>query len=356
MEALADLAPREHIEAALGSRLFRGAGDETWEPAHRTIAEFLGAGFLARQVSRHGQRLGRTLALICGEDLAPEQSLRGLFAWLAALLPDRAEEFVGRDPYAVVTYGDPAAVRSGGIRALVVGLRRLVETEPFFRAGRWREARFGALAVPDLVPELRQIIATRPVRGHLLSCVLDALEHGAPRPELVPDLVALIMDGGVDLNRRHGAIAAFVQAAPQAEAVALFRRLLQDDAADPRARLAGTLLLHLYPNVLGEDDVAAFFDCFVARDDGRGDPVHLGYRLPSLVPAGHEAGLLDRLSARAWVLPQSRPARRLEEVKHIGRVLAPARWWGKMPFLHSVSSHGFRSSPPRVAGPGTRRS
>lgn len=331
VEALAGLAPREHIDAALGSRLFRQVGDEIWEPAHRTIAEFLGAGFLAHRVSQRGQPLGRTLALICGDDAAPEPSLRGLFAWLAALLPDRAEEFVDRDPYAVVTYGDPASLRPGGRRALVVGLRRLVETEPFFRAGRWREARFGALAVPDLVPELRQIVATRPVRGHLLSCVLDALEHGEPRPELVPDLVALITDAGVDLDVRDGAVAAFVKAATEAETVALFRRLLRDDAADLRAHLAGNLLLRLYPKVLGEDDVAAFLDRFVSTDGGRGDRLHLDYRLPLLVPVGHEAGLLDRLSAYGWASRRSPPMTRLAEVKQIARVLAARALVGQDP-------------------------
>lgn len=331
MEVLTDLAPREHIEAALESRLFRQSGDEAWEPAHRTIAEFLGASFLAHGIFQRGQPLGRTLALLCGDDLAPEPSLRGLFAWLVALLPDRAEEVVGRDPYAVVTYGDPASLRSGGRRALVAGLRRLVETEPFFRAGRWGEARFGALTVPDLVPELREIIATRPVREHLLSCVLDALEDGEPRPELVPDLVALITDAGVDLSTRSSAVAAFVRGVPEAEAVALFRRLLRDDAADPRAHLAGSLLLRLYPNVLGEDDAVAFLDRFVSTEVGGGDRLHLDYRLPPLVPVGHEAGLLDRLSAHEWASWQSRPMTRLLEVKQIARDLAVRALTGKNP-------------------------
>lgn len=322
MEVLTNLVPREHIEAALGSRLFRQSGDETWEPAHRTIAEFLGAGFLARRISQCGQPLGRMLALLCGDDLAPEPSLRGLFAWLAALLPDRAVEFVGRDPYAVATFGDLSSLRSDGRHALVAGLRRLVETEPFFRAGRWGEARFGALAAPDLVPELRKIIATRPVREHLLSCVLDALEDGEPRPELVPDLVALITDVGVDLDGRKGAVAAFVRAASEAEAAALFGRLLRDNAADPRAHLAGSLLLRLYPKVLDENDAAAFLDRFVSTDAGHGDRLHLDYRLLPLVPAGHEARLLDRLSAYEWVSWQSHPMTRLSEVKQIARNLA----------------------------------
>jgi hypothetical protein len=111
--------------------------------------------------------------------------------------------------------------------------------------------------------------------------------------------VALITDADVGLDTRDSAVAAFIKAAPQAEAVALFRRLLQDDAADPRVRLTGRLLLRLYPRVLDEDDVAAFLNRFVTTDGGRGNRLHLGYRLSPLVPAGHEAGLLDRLSAHA---------------------------------------------------------
>ena len=322
IEILADLAPAEHVAAALGSRLFRLSGDEAWVPAHRTVAEYLGADYLARTVSRRGQPLGRALALVCGDDPTPEPSLRGLFAWLVALLPERAEEFVGRDPYAAVTYGDPAVLRPGGRQALMAGLRRLVETEPFFRAGLWREARFGALATPDLVPELREVILDRPVREHLLSCVLDAVEDGEPRPELAPDLAALVVDAGVDPHTRNRAVGAFIRAAPVPEATALFHRLLRDDAADPRAHLAGSLLLRLYPHVLGEGDVAALMDRFVSVGGGRGSQLHLDHLLPPLVPAGREAALLDLISQCGWVL-QPRGARtRLSDVKQVARKLA----------------------------------
>lgn len=322
--ALDALASAQHVAAALRTRLFLSSGEDTWEPQHRTIAEYLGASFLADLVAKKGQPLGRMLALLSGGGIAPDPSLRGLFAWFATLLPDRAEEMVGRDPYAVVSYGDPAQLRTSAMRALLEGLRRLVDEEPFFRAGAWAEARFGALAVPELVPEFRGIIAQRPVKPHLLSCVLDALETGAPRPELVPDLAAFLADGALPRDARSSAVTAFVHAA-QSDALAgpnLFRRLLSDNVADPRAHLTGQLLLCLYPQRLTTADLVAFLDRFVTSDAGRGDRLHLSWRLPPLIPKGEEASVLDALSAHPWVCSETKPLSRLEEIRRVARALA----------------------------------
>ena len=322
LEACDGLAAPGHLEAALGSRLFRAVGDDAWEPAHRTIAEFVAAGFLAARVAQGGRPLRTVLALVCGDDAAPEPSLRGLFAWLAAALPDRAPEFVGRDPYAVATYGDLSALRLPGRRALFAGLTRLAETEPFFRAGAWHEARFGALSTAELVPELREVIAARPVRLHLLSCILDALEARPPRPELAPDLAALVLAEDVDPDVRDAAASAFAKAASPSEAAALFEKLLRDDRADPRGRFAGRLLLRLYPESLGGAELAAFLDRYASTDGGRGDRLHLALRLPPLVPSGEEADLLDRLSSCRRAADRSQPLSRIADIKRIAARLA----------------------------------
>ncbi len=316
------LAPAAHLEAALQSRLFAATPGGGWVPAHRTVAEFLAAAWMARRVELGSEPLGRTLALICGGAGAPDPSLGGLFAWLAALLPDDAERFVGRDPYTVVAYGDVAALRPGARHALLAGLRDLSESEPFFRAGRWGEARLGALAVPELADGLRQIIATRPVRFHLLSCALEAVEHGAPLPDLTEDLAALIFDASLDTEVRTLAISTFANVAPAERLRTAFFALLADNTVDPGANLAGTMLLKLYPTVLGEDEVEAFLLRFVATDTGQGDRLHVEHRLPKRVPAVHAAGLLDRLARHAWPADAPHPLSRAHEVRELARRLA----------------------------------
>lgn len=87
------------------------------------------------------------------------------------------------------------------------------------------------------------------------------------------------------------------QALRHAPQNALFRRLLHDDSADPRAQLAGNLLLRLYPIVLDDDAAVAFLDRFLSTDNGTGNLLHADFRFPPLVPAGREADLLDRFAA-----------------------------------------------------------
>lgn len=186
------IASSHAVDAALRSRLFASAGEELWEPQHRTLAEFLGARFLADRIANHGLSLRRVLALLRGAAPTPHPSLRGLFAWLATLLPpDRAASLAEIDPYGVLSYGDPGWMAPAARKVLLVALGKLAEREPWFRMQGWGEARSGALAIPELVPDLRGMLAERPARPHLLSCVCDALAEGEPHPELTPDLAAL---------------------------------------------------------------------------------------------------------------------------------------------------------------------
>src|SRR5450759_2476763 len=62
----ADSAPGiSDCRVALHSRLFRGPGD--FSPVHRTVAEYLGARYLAKRICQ-GLPAGRVLALMLGQD------------------------------------------------------------------------------------------------------------------------------------------------------------------------------------------------------------------------------------------------------------------------------------------------
>src|SRR5262249_22962793 len=157
------------------------------------------------------------------------------------------------------------------------GLRRLVEDEPFFRAGNWAEARFGALSVPELLPDFQAVLAERPLKPHLVSCVLDALESGPPRRDIVADLELFLSDGTAPLDIRSQAVGALRHVTQGDPSVAreLFRRTISDDVGDPRAHLAGRLLLELYPRCLRLEDLMLFLDRFMASDSQPGDRLHL---------------------------------------------------------------------------------
>lgn len=319
------------LQAALGTRLFAAVDERRWVAQHRTVAEFLAAGYIAERIrhargspGRGGLPLLRAIYLICGEG-APHPALRGLFAWLVTLLPERAEALVGRDPYGMFAYGDTSGLPGPAMTALLRGLEDLQESDPFFRAGRWGEARFADLASSALIPEVRRILAARPLRGHLLSCVLEGLAEGEPRPELVPDLVEFVTDAALSDRNRTEAIPALVRASSldPGSAVKVFRRLLADRALDGRRRLLTHLFLRLYPVHLGLADLDAFTIAYlqVPGEDQGGGEIHLELRLPDLIRSGEEPAVLDTWAAQSWVPGERRPLSRGEAVGKVTRCL-----------------------------------
>ena len=272
---------------------------------------------LASRIANHGLALRRVLALLRGNAPTPHPSLRGLFAWLATMLPpDRSAPLAASDPYGVLSYGDPARMGPTVRRTLLTALGELAEREPWFRMYSWGEARFGALAVPELIADLRGVLAERPVRPHLLSCACDALAEGEPRPELAADLLALLTDTQVEAETRTFAAKAYLNAslaAPEA-ACALFRRLITEPALDPDAQLACFLLPGLYPERLGIADLVAFLERWVEVSGN--DSAFLSFRLQRIIPDDAVPQLLDAVAARPWTTYQDvRPRSRLWEAQ-----------------------------------------
>jgi hypothetical protein len=165
---------------------------ESVKYAHRTTAEYLGAKFLADQV-RTGLPLGRVTALL-GVDGHPAPELRGLHAWLAVHLHDRAEELIEADPYGVLTYGDAASLTPSACRALIRALGRLSQNEPWFRSGWDRSPALGALARADMINELRALLGDKASGFGARSIAIDAFWLGCPAPEAVPELAAAFAD------------------------------------------------------------------------------------------------------------------------------------------------------------------
>jgi hypothetical protein len=181
------------LQAAMSRRVFiAGSEPESVKYAHRTTAEYLGAKFLADRV-RAGLPLGRVTALL-GVDGHPAPELRGLHAWLAVHLHDRAQELIETDPYGVLTYGDAASLTRSACRTLIKALGRLSQIEPWFHSGSDRSPALGALARPDMISELRALLGDKASGFGARSIAIDAFWLGCPAPEAVPDLAAAFAD------------------------------------------------------------------------------------------------------------------------------------------------------------------
>lgn len=176
--------PADEAGFALDTAIFRGEG-QSFEPVHRTVAEFLAGRYLAGTVTGRASGmlfpLRRAIALVTGDDLAAPSELRGLYAWFAAHLSQMGDEagaisLIERDAATVLAYGDAAALKTAGRKAIVANLDR---TDPFFLSSRERGTVIGGLAVDDLVPEFLTILDDGS-RGHMQLTVLEALAEGQP--------------------------------------------------------------------------------------------------------------------------------------------------------------------------------
>lgn len=181
------------LQAAMSRRVFvAGSEPESVKYAHRTTAEYLGAKFLADRV-RTGLPLSRVTALL-GVDGHPAPELRGLHAWLAVHLQERAEELIEADPYGVLTYGDAASLTPSTCRAVIKALGKLSQDEPWFRSEWDRSPALGALARADVISELRALLGDKASGFGARSVAIDAFWLGDPYPDAAPELAAAFAD------------------------------------------------------------------------------------------------------------------------------------------------------------------
>lgn len=206
---------------SLDTAIFRGEG-QSFEPSHRTIAEFLAGRFLAKRVAGEPAGplfpLNRAAALITGNDQKAPSELRGLYAWFAAHLSQRGDEkgalmLIERDAATVLAYGDAAAFTTNGRRAILVNLDR---DDPFFLSSRDSITVFGGLAGDDLVPDFLLTLDSE-VTSHLQLTVLQALADGPPLVGMQNKLHDIAVSPSRPLWQRQRAAEAWVKGSSDAD-------------------------------------------------------------------------------------------------------------------------------------------
>lgn len=302
-----DCEDLERIRAALGRRIFVSvSGSEAVDYAHRTIAEFLAAAWLAKRV-RGGLPLGRVQALI-GIDGHPAPELRGLHAWLAVQLPEHAETLIDADPYGVLTYGDVASQSPSLRRYLLSALGKLSQTDPWFRSGSWSLPALGTLATPDMAAAFSSVLQSKTANFAHRSCVLEALAVGAPLPQVQPDLMRILIDPAAPYAERSYALEALTKLGPQAEAD-IVRACTNDIKKDGDGlRLWAEIIAVLYQCHFRPADIGMLLSEVLRSDDD----VHVG-SLRQLVPKislQEVMAILDVMPQAEKKGRQSRPERR----------------------------------------------
>ncbi|MBK8568691.1 MAG: hypothetical protein IPN81_01185 [Nitrosomonadales bacterium] len=252
------------LRLALKTNLFQKDGEEQRIPVHRSVAEYLGARYLAARIENGGLPFGRILALMTGEDGGMVPDLRGLAAWLSVHNRTGRPDLIERDPLGIVLYGDVRNFVVDDKRLVLNALKNEAQRYPWFRSQDWTSPPFGALGTVDMESDFR-VILTSPSRTEadqvLLDCVLDAISHGDPIPSLSEPLETVARDVSYWPRFRNKAARALMRVMPDDSSRLL--RLAEDIRAgaveDREDELLGTLLRKLYPSCISPAQILDYF-------------------------------------------------------------------------------------------------
>lgn len=285
------LAPPEAIEAALTRRVFVSTGEPNIvDYLHRTIAEYLGACWLAEKIVG-GLPLGRVQALL-GVDGYPASSLRGLHAWLAVLSPDSASAMIDADPMGVVMYADAAKLGPGHKTRLLKALSLHAERDPWFYRGAYAAYGIGALSDPCMTDAFRDVLLDTSAPFGLRRLVADAQAQGTPLPALREDMQAILMDANEPYGLRDACLEALMVMGDAGREAALAAYPSLGDG-ESGLRLRADMIREWYGQGLTADDVVGFVSAMLSvRPDLTSG---ITYALDRKVPVEHAAELLDRL-------------------------------------------------------------
>jgi len=286
--------------AAIRSSLFATDSETRLIPRHRSIAEYLSARWLAKQLQHRQLTWTRLRHLMTGDGRRTVAGLRGLYGWLATCTHTVRKQLIEADPVTVYLYGDPAAMNTDDRRRLLHSLISESANHPHLivdlhhsasRTGMWdpnlEEDFHGFLTSDDRSESARvattfvaDILATEPCSARLAK----ALERVLRGPSHWP-------------RTRILALTAWMQATSVADQQALLHDIIADDALDPEGELASDLLEMLYPQHASPEQIITLL-IRIASHQSRvvGRLLYFYSHLPDAAPPSHLPALLDALT------------------------------------------------------------
>jgi hypothetical protein len=190
-ELSSDSIDNDILTGVLSTKLFRPTGNNLFQPCHRTVAEFLGAKWLANALrNKLSQR--RLESLIYGRNYIVPTALRGLHAWIATLNSRIADSFIQRDPYGFFRYGDPSVLSISQSHTLLRSLEKIAGLDPYFRNEDWHISFRNGFARKELTDEIVRLIRNPNSPYQLSHLLMESIRGTEVANEISSDLLAIV--------------------------------------------------------------------------------------------------------------------------------------------------------------------
>ncbi len=248
------------LTQTLKTKLFKADHQQRCWPIHRSVAEFLGAKFIAEAITKRGLPLTRVLAMIASSDGGIVTDLRGLAAWLAVHCPRARSQLIERDPLGVVLYGDVKDFSIAEKTHILHCMRNEAQRYTGFRAEANSPHQFGALGSRNMLEVFRQKL-TSPSRTDadqvLLYCILDAMTYGEAMPELMQELENIFRDASYWSGVRRFSFNTLLNLSSTNTSywLKILYEIQAGSIPDDDDELLGKLLQEFYPNIITSENI-----------------------------------------------------------------------------------------------------
>ncbi len=207
---MSDDISNEVIQFVLSTKLFRLTGHHLLEPCHRTVAEFLAAKWIAKEL-RNQLSLRRLENILYGSNYIVPAAFRGLHAWLATLSSLHTSKLIERDPYGFFRYGDSSILTISQSKKLLSSLEQIAEIDPYFRSEDWHASFGRGLARHGLRDDIVRVIRNPKSPYQLSHLIIESIQGDPFADDISSELLAVVVDSSVTPLERNAAVDALAE-------------------------------------------------------------------------------------------------------------------------------------------------
>jgi hypothetical protein len=278
------------------------SNDQRLAPTHRSVAEYLAADWLGKQIDSRGLPLKRVLNLMLGFDGKAVAGLRGLYGWLALKSIKAQHGLIKNDPLTVALYSDPRPMDVEAKRLLLQEIYSQTYANPSIlwdlRGAENLSALFQAELRDEYLAALQDPKRDDSTQTYVVF-ILKVLKKSASQTQLTNELRVIAADDTRWERVRRLALEAWLESGvTDSQAIEFLDHLNQGKIADQDEELTGILLGELFPRAISTSQILSYLH--LPKSKILGLYQHFwAYEFPKTVPEVDLPFVLDQLAQRS---------------------------------------------------------